>query len=121
TPCASTGSTCSMVLIRVRPFLFARTMMSFHKILRITEHPCRADDEFSQITRRAEHPRRADKSAMCAINRHLLVDEVVYLHASSSMQRAKEDISPVPVRSGDRSCALPPPLSSGRAGAAECP
>src|SRR5437016_14485442 len=32
-----------MVLIRVRPFLFARTMMSFHKILRITEHPCRAD------------------------------------------------------------------------------
>src|SRR5947209_14027967 len=37
------GSTCSMVLIRVRPFLFARTMMTFHKILRITEHPCRAD------------------------------------------------------------------------------
>src|SRR5205807_8002813 len=43
TPCASTGSTCSMVLIRVRPFLFARTMMSFHKILRITERPHRAD------------------------------------------------------------------------------
>src|SRR5438270_2211420 len=37
------GSTCSMVLIRVRPFLFARTMMTFNKILRITEHPCRAD------------------------------------------------------------------------------
>src|SRR2546423_14688980 len=32
-----------MVLIRVRPFLFARTMMSFHKILRITERPHRAD------------------------------------------------------------------------------
>src|SRR5438270_3780213 len=37
------GSTCSMVLIRVRPFLFARTMMTFHKILRLAEHPCRAD------------------------------------------------------------------------------
>src|SRR5437660_10479375 len=37
------GSTCSMVLIRVRPFLFARTMMTFNKILRITKHPCRAD------------------------------------------------------------------------------
>src|SRR2546421_7140538 len=32
-----------MVLIRVRPFLFARAMMSFHKILRITERPHRAD------------------------------------------------------------------------------
>src|SRR5207237_1605543 len=32
-----------MVLIRVRPFLFARTMMTFHKILRITERPHRAD------------------------------------------------------------------------------
>ena len=39
-------------------------------------------------------PMRADKSAMCAINRHLL-DDVVYLPASSSMPRAKEDISPV--------------------------
>src|SRR5437588_8475080 len=112
------GSTCSMVLIRVRPFLFARTMMTFHKILRITEHPYRADDEFSQITRRAEHPRRADQSAMCAINRHLL-DDVVYLPASSSMSSAQVDISPAPIRCGDRSCALPLPLSSGCAGAAE--
>src|SRR2546421_10870120 len=143
-----------MVLIRVRPFLFARAMMSFHKILRITERPHRADKSAiiginlrtSPSTSvgarpmgsggeglhppsplRSLHlhfvrlmPMRADKSAMCAINRHLL-DDVVYLHASSSMPRAKEDISPVPVRSGDRSCALPPPLSSGRAGAAECP
>src|SRR5437588_4684751 len=107
-----------MVLIRVRPFLFARTMMSFHKILRIAEYLPRPIMSFHKIIRIAEHPRRADQSAMCAINRDLL-DDVVYLPASFSMSSAQVDISPVPVRSGDRSCALPLPLSSGCAGAAE--
>ena len=35
---------------------------------------------FHKIHRIAKHPRRADKSALCAINRHLLDDRFILLN-----------------------------------------
>ena len=39
---------------------------------------------FNNIIWIAEHPRRADKSAVCAINRHLLVDGFICHSAYSA-------------------------------------
>jgi len=44
-------------------------------------NPPRTGNAVSKIIRIEEHPRRADKSAVCAINRHLRMDGIVCLSA----------------------------------------